>query len=77
MNIINVGSNMSHYERLLNSFVRCTRIIGNLEITHIRPADLENDYDVLHLPNGQVQKRRRKPFWFLKDLEEVSIGGIF
>jgi hypothetical protein len=77
MNIISVGQNMSHYERLLNSFVRCTRIIGNLEITHIRPEDLENDYDPVPMPNGGIQRRRRTPFWFLSELEEVGFLCLF
>lgn len=64
---------MSHYGRLLESFVRCTRIIGNLEITHIWPQHLEQDYDTISMPDGSAQKRRRTPFWFLSELEEVYL----
>ncbi|KAI6174995.1 Receptor protein-tyrosine kinase [Aphelenchoides bicaudatus] len=72
LNILTVGQNMSHYERLLNSFVHCTRIIGNLEITHIKSEDLENDYDLVRVPGGGMQRRKRTPFWFLRDLEEIT-----
>jgi hypothetical protein len=71
MNLLNVGNNSTHYARLRDSFAWCTRIIGNLEITHIRPEDLINDFD-LSQSNGSGIFEQQSPFWFLRDLEEIT-----
>ncbi|CAD5205875.1 unnamed protein product [Bursaphelenchus okinawaensis] len=64
--------NETRYEMLLKSFVRCKRIIGNLEISHISQRDLIFDVDIRRLPNGTEVQTRRTPFWFLHDLEEIT-----
>lgn len=76
MNILRNDQNQSHYTRLLHYFVRCKRITGNLEITHIKHEDFKNDYDLLEQADGSVVRRQRTPFWFLADLEEVVFSGF-
>ncbi|KAI6208718.1 EGF receptor and Furin cysteine rich region and Tyrosine protein kinase domain containing protein [Aphelenchoides besseyi] len=71
MNIIQLP-NITHYDRLMKSFVSCKRIFGNLEITHITPEDLETDFDTDRLPSGEVVRKQRTPFWFLSQLEEIT-----
>jgi hypothetical protein len=73
LNKITIGPNSTHYDRLLRSYVRCKKISGNLEITHIRPPDLRDDVDAINQPDGTVIRRQRTPFWFLSELEEVGI----
>lgn len=63
---VSIANNMNHYERLKRSFIRCRRIIGNLEITHID----EKDYSEIKQTNANNQTINH-PFEFLKDLEEV------
>ena len=61
----------SHYHRLAKYYENCTVITGNLEITHISPKEI---YEV----DKQYERRentsifRRKPFWFLQNIQEIS-----
>lgn len=74
---ISVENNLNHYERLRRSFIRCRRIVGNLEITHIDTTDLKNDFDEIRQANGQMFRKQRQAFDFLKDLEEVKLYVFF
>lgn len=63
-------NNLNHYDRLKRSFIRCRRIVGNLEITHIDESTLQNNFDEILIDNQTIQNPKR-PFEFLQDLEEV------
>ncbi|KAI1729731.1 receptor L domain-containing protein [Ditylenchus destructor] len=79
-NTISVEGNMNHYQRLKKSYIRCKRIIGNLEITHIDQDDIQKDYEQkvreerLRTNGSAIAADipRDQDFHFLKDLEEVT-----
>uniref|UniRef100_A0A914ELJ5 Receptor L-domain domain-containing protein n=1 Tax=Acrobeloides nanus TaxID=290746 RepID=A0A914ELJ5_9BILA len=63
----------NHYNQLKNLFINCKRIIGNLEITHIDKGQLiDDDEENFTTENGTIALRKKKPFWFLEHLEQIS-----
>uniref|UniRef100_A0A914EKV8 receptor protein-tyrosine kinase n=1 Tax=Acrobeloides nanus TaxID=290746 RepID=A0A914EKV8_9BILA len=63
----------NHYVQLKNLFQNCKRIIGNLEITHIDNGQLiDDDEENFTTENGTILLRKKKPFWFLEHLEQIS-----
>uniref|UniRef100_A0A183C6L3 receptor protein-tyrosine kinase n=1 Tax=Globodera pallida TaxID=36090 RepID=A0A183C6L3_GLOPA len=80
-NTISVVRGMGHYERLRKSYVRCRRVIGNLELTHVDARDVRRDERRQRNQTAADKDKEdayyaRAPFYFLEHLEEIT-GYLF